>query len=164
MNIWLANTNERFIEGHYKYMIKQNKYATHDHNVIQKLKKHDLILLYLNEVGVIAVGFVEEDFDEVSKFGLAKRISDKVVEKDSSVVALEQFVLVKWIWSIDIPKNLSKYSQEELKKLKDLLKNVAIDCNSIRDNLNFIFLPTLFNATKVVNCRKLFVEISKKLV
>jgi predicted Mrr-cat superfamily restriction endonuclease len=77
MNTWYINTNEKHCKKCYEYMLKQNKIVSWYNSAIDKVKEGDLILLYHNQIGFIAIGFAisnpeyneefkEENFVEVS--------------------------------------------------------------------------------------------------
>ena len=87
MKAWLVNSNSNEDNGNpngYRYMLQQNRViAYYDRRAeINKIQNSDLVLLYHNQTGIIAVGYAlkseTHDFEDIRK--------------------VEQWVNVNWIW------------------------------------------------------------------
>lgn len=91
MNAWLVNTNSNPRNGNengYKYMLRQNKAASFygRNKAIDKIKKGNLVLIYHNKTGVIAVGAV---------------VKNKQKHDFPDTHHIEHWVDLNWLWKAE---------------------------------------------------------------
>jgi hypothetical protein len=94
MKAWLVNSNNNEDNGNpngYRYMLQQNRViAYYDRRAeINKIQNGDLVLLYHNQTGIIAVGYALNsdfhDFEDITK--------------------VENWVNINWIWKVRFNNN-----------------------------------------------------------
>lgn len=99
MKIWLVNSNskkENNNENGFRYMLEQNRVMSYydRRTEVDKINDNDLVLLYHNKTGIIAVGFALEtklhDFDDISK--------------------IEHWKNVNWIWKANFIIESSQFT------------------------------------------------------
>lgn len=98
MEIWLVNSNNNEDNGNpngFRYMLHQNRViAYYDRRTeIDKIQENDLVLLYHNQTGIIAVGFAL-----------------KIETHDFSVIQeVEHWANVNWIWKATFDEKINQF-------------------------------------------------------
>lgn len=82
MNTWYVNTNAKYCEDCYEYMLKQNRIASWYNSAVNKIQQGDLILLHHNKKGFIAIGFATSNFKQHFEFSEEEWIEVKWIFKD----------------------------------------------------------------------------------
>lgn len=98
MNVWLVNSNskeENKNDNGFRYMLNQNRVMTYYTRrfEIDKIQKNDLVLLYHNQTGIVAVGFALE----------------KELHDFSDIQNIEHCVNVNWIWKALFDSELNRF-------------------------------------------------------